>query len=244
MKNYKIVSVGMLAMAALVFGSSAILAQEVMRIQGDKVRIGPGADPPGPAVLNLGTNDGTGAGFSVITAAPAGSPQNWYFSQNAVTGAFLISNSFGGNAQVQIFPNVGGSNPAKTFVIRDGGIGIGTNNPGFNKLNVVAGHTTIADAWTARSSRRFKDNIQTLDNALDTVEQLRGVSFDWKTTGKPSIGLIAEEVGAVLPELVEYEDNGVDALSLDYGKLTALLVEAVKEQQQQIDELRRQLARQ
>lgn len=242
MKNYKIIGVGMLAMAALVFGSSAILAQEVMRIQGDKVRIGPGVDPPGPAVLNLGTNDGTGAGFSVITAAPAVSPQNWYFSQNAVTGAFLISNSFGGNAQVQLFPNVGGSNPASTFVVRDGGIGFGTQNPGFNKLNVAVGKTTIADAWTPRSSKRYKENIRTLNNAVGTIEQLRGVSFNWKNTGKPSIGLIAEEVGEVLPELVEYEANGEDAISLDYDKLTALLVEAVKAQQQQIDELQRQLA--
>lgn len=226
------------ALSALLFAPFAAQSQEVMKIDGGKVRIGPGTDPPGPAVLNIGTADGTGAGFSVITAAPAPAPRNWYFSQNAGTGAFLISNFFGGNAQVQIFPGT-----SSTFVVRGGSIGFGIQNPGANIFNVAPGKATIADAWTPRSSKRYKENIETLTDAVEKVEQLRGVSFDWKTTGKASIGLIAEEVGEVLPELVNFEDNGEDAMSLDYDKLTALLIEAVKDQQQQIDALERQLAK-
>ena len=53
--------------------------------------------------------------------------------------------------------------------------------------------------------------------------------------------MIAEEVGEVIPELVAYEENGVDAKSVDYARLTALLIEAVKEQQAQISELKGQL---
>jgi hypothetical protein len=71
---------------------------------------------------------------------------------------------------------------------------------------------------------------------------LRGVTFDWRETGKHSIGFIAEEVAPVLPEAVEYEANG-DTRGLDYGKLSPLLVEAVKAQERVIAELRQEKAR-
>jgi len=58
---------------------------------------------------------------------------------------------------------------------------------------------------------------------------LRGVTYDWKESGKHDIGLIAEEVGEVIPEIVAYEKNGVDAKSVDYSRLVAVLIEAVKE---------------
>ena len=75
--------------------------------------------------------------------------------------------------------------------------------------------------------------------AIDKIQHLRGVSFDWKADGKHDIGLIAEEVGEVIPEVVVYEENGTDAKSLDYARLVAVLIEAVKEQQKQLDELRK-----
>ena len=89
-----------------------------------------------------------------------------------------------------------------------------------------------------RSSIRWKTNVQTLTDPLDTVMQLRGVRFDWIEDGTQDIGLIAEEVGAVVPEVVEYEANGQDAVSVDYDKLVSVLIEAVKTQQQQLDEYR------
>jgi hypothetical protein len=96
----------------------------------------------------------------------------------------------------------------------------------------------IANAWNTYSSRRWKTNIKTLNNALQTVEKLRGVSYDEESSGKHNIGLIAEEVGKVIPEVVTYEPNGKDATSIDYSRLVAVLIEAVKEQQKQIDELK------
>jgi len=76
----------------------------------------------------------------------------------------------------------------------------------------------------------------TLPDALAKVEKLRGVSYDLKENGQHEIGVIAEEVGAVLPEVVTFENNGKDARSVDYSRLTALLIEAVKAQQKQIAE--------
>jgi hypothetical protein len=100
----------------------------------------------------------------------------------------------------------------------------------------------ISDAWTTYSSRRWKTNIQPLHGSLAKVMQLQGVSYDQKEGGKHDIGLIAEDVGKVVPEVVAYEDNGVDAKSIDYARLTALLIEAVKEQQKTIEELKVQIS--
>jgi hypothetical protein len=97
----------------------------------------------------------------------------------------------------------------------------------------------LADGWAIYSSRRWKANIQTLDGALDKVEKLRGVSYDSKANGRHEVGVIAEEVGAVVPEIVEWEKNGKDATGVDYSRLTALLIEATKEQQALIRQLQK-----
>ena len=105
------------------------------------------------------------------------------------------------------------------------------------------GHA-IADGWDTYSSRRWKSNIHTLDGALGKVERLRGVEYTYTASGAHDIGMIAEEVGKVVPEVVSYEANGKDARGIDYARLTALLVEAVKQQQAQIRQQQSQLAKQ
>jgi Chaperone of endosialidase len=88
------------------------------------------------------------------------------------------------------------------------------------------------------SSMRWKKNIHTIKNALSLVKRLRGISYDQREDDKKTIGLIAEEVGEVIPEIVAYEENGKDAKGVDYSRLVAVLIEAVKEQQGQIEELK------
>jgi hypothetical protein len=113
-------------------------------------------------------------------------------------------------------------------------VGIATTAPtNVFTIGQGAGHA-IADGWDTYSSRRWKTNVQTLRGALGKVEQLRGVSYDLETNGKHEVGVIAEEVGAVVPEVVTWEKNGKDARSVDYTRLTALLIEATKEQQREI----------
>ncbi len=89
---------------------------------------------------------------------------------------------------------------------------------------------------------RWKTNIQPIEGALGKVERLHGVSYDWKESRKHDLGFIAEEVGEVLPEIVTYEETVKDATSMDYARLTALLVEAVKDQQAQIRELKAEMS--
>lgn len=120
-------------------------------------------------------------------------------------------------------------------------VGIGTETPS-NVLTIArgAGHP-VSDSWETYSSRRWKTNVHPLQNALNKVELLRGVSYDQKDSGKHEIGVIAEDVGKVVPEIVTYEDNGRDARAVDYSRLTALLIEAVKQQQREIRDLKSEL---
>ncbi|MHC4619210.1 MAG: tail fiber domain-containing protein [Planctomycetota bacterium] len=85
--------------------------------------------------------------------------------------------------------------------------------------------------YGAASSIRWKSNIRLIDEALEKVVRLRGVYFNWDAEhgGEHDVGMIAEEVGEVLPEIVEYEKDGDYTSGMDYSKLTPLLVEAVKE---------------
>ena len=152
----------------------------------------------------------------------------------------------GGSATLASFGGLGDFSidapflPGARLILKEGGnLGLADTTPtniftiGRNK-----GHA-LADGWDTYSSRRWKRNIQTLPDALSKVERLRGVSYDLNDSGKHEIGVIAEEVGAVVPEVVTFEDNGKDARGVDYSRLTALLIEATKAQQQQI---RKQLA--
>ena len=89
------------------------------------------------------------------------------------------------------------------------------------------------------SDERLKDNIQIIPSAVDKVQSLRGVSFDWSEQSNfkgHDIGVIAQDVEKVLPELVVDRNTGFKAVK--YDKIVAVLIEAIKEQQTQIDELR------
>ena len=118
-------------------------------------------------------------------------------------------------------------------------IGNGTN--GGNKRNALVvysdGDATLSGSLTENSDRRLKQNIVPLVDSLEKVQQLRGVSYEWIDPNRPRgrhLGFIAQEVQEVLPELVH--QNG-DFLSLSYSTLTSVLVEAVKEQQTEIEQV-------
>ena len=94
-----------------------------------------------------------------------------------------------------------------------------------------------ANAFLSYSSRRYKENIVPIVDPVNKIKNLQGVMFDWRSSGQRDMGFIAEEVGKIIPEIVSFDENGTDADAMDYLKLTALLVEAVKVQQERIDKL-------
>ena len=128
-----------------------------------------------------------------------------------------------------------------------GNVGIGTSTPTV-KLEVNGRLKTLG--INELSDARYKKNITTLTNALANIEKLRGVSYDWKQNefpeknfdAKHQIGLIAQELELVYPELVNTDAEGFK--SVDYSKLVAVLIEAVKEQQNEINSLQVQVSQQ
>jgi hypothetical protein len=124
-------------------------------------------------------------------------------------------------------------------------------NSGWSNAEVDIGSTTykFKDAYfsgtvnaanfNTTSDATLKTNVETLSGSLDAVKSLRGVSFDWLENGGSEIGVIAQEVEAVLPDVVSTNDDGIK--SVKYGNMVAVLIEAIKEQQAQIDELKAKL---
>ena len=123
-----------------------------------------------------------------------------------------------GSANQVLFKN--GSNVATTSA-----------NLQFNGTNL-----TCAGTVTANSDERLKENVETISDALEKVKQLRGVEYDHKNTGDHCLGVIAQEIEKVVPDVVYEDVHGVKSVA--YQNMVALLIEAVKDQQKQIEELR------
>lgn len=105
-------------------------------------------------------------------------------------------------------------------------------NPSTGQLN--------ATNFNSLSDATLKTNIQTIDNALEKTKELRGVAFKWKDSGEDSLGFIAQEVEKVIPEAVHTSEK-TNQKSVSYGMLIGLLVEAIKEQQSQLEGLKQKV---
>jgi hypothetical protein len=158
------------------------------------------------------------------------------FFQDSPSNALVISGS-SANGGLTIS---GSSVNIDCFV----GIGVGEGNvthaltlPNSSNAN---GHVK-ANSFFTYSSIRYKKDVEPLESALETISKLQGVSYSWKDTGKKDFGFIAEEVGKVLPDIVEWSQDPQYVNSMDYTRIVSFLVEAVKEQQEKIDLLAEKL---
>jgi hypothetical protein len=104
------------------------------------------------------------------------------------------------------------------------------------------GNATLSGTLTQSSDIRLKKNIRPINNALDAIAKLHGYSYNWKNNTQDNtlqMGVMAQEVQQVFPSLVKQDDKGM--LSVNYSGLIPVLIEAIKEQQKQIDELKQLL---
>ena len=136
------------------------------------------------------------------------------------------------------------NSPVVTF-LNGGNVGIGTGSPSYTLQ--VNGSVAGTSAYVNLSDKRYKQNISPITNALSKVEQLDGVMFDWnknidktlKLDDKRHLGVLAQDVEKIVPEVVSTEANG--RKSVAYTDLVPLLIEAIKEQQNQINDLQQQV---
>ena len=104
----------------------------------------------------------------------------------------------------------------------------------------AAGAATFNNDVTAFSDKRLKDNIETIPNALDKVCAMRGVTFTRNDNdGQPGTGVIAQEMQEVFPVVVKENNDELNTLSVSYGNLVGVLIEAVKELKEEIEKLKK-----
>ena len=204
--------------------------------------------------LTIGTGlSGTSFnGSAAVTIANTGVTSNVAgsgISVSGATGAVTITNSGVTSAVAGTGVSVSGATGAVTISI---GQAVATSsNVQFNSLGVgmaasaTAGRLDATNDIVAFSSSdiRFKENIVPIENALDKISKISGNTYDWKAENKiehgyegNDVGVIAQEIEAVLPQLVQTRENGYKAVK--YDKLVALLIQGIKEQQLQIEELK------
>lgn len=141
-----------------------------------------------------------------------------------INSTYLTGTSYNGSAAVTLNINATPASTASFIVARDSG-------GGFN-----AGIITCTDL-NSTSDANLKTNIQPISNALDIATKLEGVKFEWKDTNKPSIGVIAQQIEEVLPELVSTAENK----TVNYNGIIGVLIEAIKELKAEVDELKSNL---
>jgi hypothetical protein len=181
-----------------------------------------------PTALSQFTND-LGLGGAAVTiqdSAPAGTAGKLWWESD--TGKLKV---YYGSAWVDASPI-----PDMSLYYSKAGGSINGDVTVSQTLTVV-GNTLIQGVLTETSDISLKENILPLENSLDKVMKLNGVSFNKKATpNMQEIGFIAQEVEAIIPDLVTETGEGIKTVS--YSRVTAVLVETIKEQQTQINELK------
>lgn len=180
--------------------------------------------------INIIANTPAGQAQFLASRADGGAPARLVLA-TALTPNWSIAVPDGNTDELDFFNT---ANSIPLAILQGGQVGIGTNTPSNLLTLVEGGGPALADGWNTYSSRRFKVNIHPLVGALEKVEQIQGVSYDRKSDGNHEIGVVAEDVDQVVPEVVSHDPTTHEAQGVDYSRLAALLIEAVKSQQAEI----------
>ena len=161
-------------------------------------------------------------------------------SQAGTLVAYGNNGSIGTNHAVMSFHRPG-SYAINMGLDNDNVFRIGGWSAGANRFQMdMSGNLTMAGNVTAFSDIRLKTNIQTIENALDKVMNMRGVSFERIDNGEKNIGVIAQEIKEVLPEVVMQHEGEDQFMSVSYGNIVGVLIEAIKELKAEIEVLKGQ----
>ena len=202
------------------------------------------------ALTNFGTEYSSGGAVISYASKPGSTAATFLSTYNAgaIGRASIIVNDtvkfYTGSSASHGFDAVVSGMAERMRLSNAGGLSVGT------ATDAVAGEIRASNEITAyyTSDARLKENVRVISNPIYKLEQIRGVYFDWtdehiKERGgedgyfvrKEDIGVIAQEVEAILPEIVATRDNGFKAVK--YEKIVPLLIECIKSQQRQINQI-------
>ena len=188
---------------------------------------------------------------------------NWFRNYNSGEGLYNEANAmhwysegntsysiYSGQSTTNIrFKTSGNNTRGYVYANNSNQIGFLNSSGGWSLKVDNSGNTVATGNVTAYSDERLKSDIKPIQNALKTVTSLNGVTYIRKDTGKKELGFIAQNVKKIVPELVDVidtttsEEEGYNDLHvMKYQNTVALLVEAIKEQQTQIEELKAQIS--
>ena len=195
----------------------------------------------------IGTSNGSGGDANIRVEGVDGESYIEFANTSPSSGSTSLSWGIGLNDNLNLYfgygPNYtlnktnGIAGTQSAFLIdTTGNVGINQNNPN-EKLHVV-GNILASGNVTAYSDISLKDNITSIPDALDKVLQLRGVTYNRNDIedNPRHAGVIAQEVEAVLPEVITESQDGIKSVA--YGNMVGLLVEAIKELKAEIEELK------
>jgi hypothetical protein len=190
-------------------------------------------------------NSGSGASNPAIYAENTNAAGIVYWGENNSSDASMVLTNNDSTGPILKCFGPGGVRPLQ--VNADGKVGINQLAPS-EALHVV-GNICYTGSIGACSDERYKKDITTISGSLDRVLKMRGITYRWKKDEYPEqdfddkvhLGFIAQEVEELCPEVVISDDNGYK--SVDYSRLTPVLLEAIKEQQEQIDDLKEMVDR-
>ncbi|MDD5120017.1 MAG: tail fiber domain-containing protein [Candidatus Omnitrophica bacterium] len=179
------------------------------------------------------------------TPASNGANVGFSFEQDGDTGMFAIGGSSHTGSDLVFKLDASEAMRIKTST---GRVGIGVTDPGSYQL-YVNGSAYATGGWHAPSDMRYKKNVGNINNPLEKLSKVRGVSFEWKTdeykdkkfSSGRHYGVIAQEIEKVMPEVVKEGADGEKAVS--YVEIVPVLIEAIKAQQQEIDALKQEMAK-
>jgi len=189
-------------------------------------------------------NTGEDIYFKVSPSATVANEKLSVVNTNGTAADSILINSVSGGLTMTSGGTVNLATNNNTGAVNIGTLGnrtitLGVNS-GSSKVVIDAIDVVLTNGMTASSDIRLKENFEPLNNALELVSQLNGLYYTWKKdagTDKPrKLGFIAQEVEKVIPELVKTDSEGMK--SVDYISVVPVLVEALKNQQKQIDELK------
>jgi energy-converting hydrogenase Eha subunit A len=139
-----------------------------------------------------------------------------------------------GGTTITTWPTGGGGGGSLSNIVEDTTPQLGGNLDGQAFTVTTTGDITAAN-FNSTSDESLKENVHTIENALDKVDSLRGVNFDWKESGLTATGVIAQEIETILPEVVT-EVDGIKHVA--YGNVVGVLIEAIKELKAEIEDLK------